>query len=541
MPTFDATPIVYWALAYLLAGGVLWGSLEKRVPTVAYLLAALVLFGMMRLPAVVFNRELNPDESQMISHALTLYQDPVYWRSVDGTTIGPLDNYLLVLPRLLGFELNYTSARVMGLLCSAGALLFFFGAVRQWFGVATARVALLPPLFFLSFTQEADFVHYSSEQLPLLLLGGCLGLLAWLSRQSTPSLVVALGLGLLAGMVPFAKLQAVPQAVVLVLGGLWITYQHYRHQGTWRPTLALLAGGIAFPLLVLGWTLYHGVFQDLIDFYIKGNSIYAGSNGLLDVPTQLVSLLATSPDFSAYAAMLLLPVLVGTWGWWRSLSSRRESFVPLLLLVYLLASVYAATKSGNSFGHYLNLCIYPWALAAACGWWRLASYKVPLVGTLVLPLVWFGAQDAASFHQSRRLNAFVSEGATTLPTDMVSEKIKTYTRPGDYLVVWGWQCRYYVETQLAQGTAENHSERSIFEHPMREVYRTRYLSDLKRTQPAVFLDAVGKNSIWVSDRATQGHESFPALAKYLTANYLLADTLDDTRLYVRKDRYFSKP
>ena len=74
------------------------------------------------------------------------------------------------------------------------------------------------------------------------------------------------------------------------------------------------------------------------------------------------------------------------------------------------------------------------------------------------------------------------------------------------MVVWGWQCVYYVEAQLAQGTAENHSERSIFNHPMRKTYRERYLADMKRTKPAIVLDAVGKNSFWVQNKKTQGIE-----------------------------------
>ncbi len=108
------------------------------------------------------------------------------------------------------------------------------------------------------------------------------------------------------------------------------------------------------------------------------------------------------------------------------------------------------------------------------------------------------------------------------------------------MVVWGWQCRYYVEAQLAQGTAENHSERCIFQHPLQAVYRQRYLRDMKRTRPVVFIDAVGKNSTWVQDVATQGYESFPELAVYIRKNYAYLGRIDDTRLFIRKDRLLSK-
>jgi len=114
--------------------------------------------------------------------------------------------------------------------------------------------------------------------------------------------------------------------------------------------------------------------------------------------------------------------------------------------------------------------------------------------------------------------------------------LSKYTKPGDYMVVWGWQCKYYVEAQLAQGTAENHSERSIFKHPMQEKYLGRYLSDLQRTKPAVILDAVGIYSLWVQDKKTQGIDNFPAVAGYVHQHYTLVSTIDDVTLYVRKDR-----
>jgi purine nucleoside permease len=118
----------------------------------------------------------------------------------------------------------------------------------------------------------------------------------------------------------------------------------------------------------------------------------------------------------------------------------------------------------------------------------------------------------------------------------VVKEIKKRRQKGDYMVVWGWQCVYYVEAQLAQGTAENHSERSIFDLPMRARYRSRYLSDMERTKPVFVIDAVGKNSLWVQNKKTQGIESYPELYQYVRSHYTFAGDFDDTRLYIRNDR-----
>ncbi|MBU1821693.1 MAG: hypothetical protein KKG00_09330 [Bacteroidetes bacterium] len=538
MLSFDSAPVVYWAVGYTLAVVVIGLNLKKNVSLPLYLTAATGLVVLMRLPAILLNRELNADESQMLSHALTLWQDPVYWRSVDGTTIGPLDNYLLVLPRLLGFQLDYTSARIMGLLCVVGSLLFFFRALYRWFGRTLAQVGLLIPLLFLAFTQETDFVHYSSEQLPVFLLSICLALLADLTTESRLSPRRTFWLGLVAGMVPFAKLQAVPQAGLLVIGALYLTYQHYRQTQSGKPLLLLLLGGITFPTLVLGWIVSMEIFQDFIDFYILGNAVYAGGSGLADIPTQFGKLILLSPDFTALLIVVALITISGIVYAQRNPGQAalpRGLFVPVLIMGYGLAAIYAATKSGNLFVHYLNFCVYPLGLAAALGMQRIAQNKLLLLIGPLLLLAWFGLQDAVSFLKNRQLNSLISVEATSLPESPVVRALKPFATPTDRMVVWGWQCQYYVEAQLAQGTAENHSERSIFQHPLRDVYRRRYLSDMKRTKPAVFLDAVGKNSLWVQNVATQGHESFPELAEYIEKNYQFLGTIDGTRLYVRMD------
>lgn len=538
MPSFDSFPIVYWFLGYVLAVAVIVMNLKKGIPVYLYLGGAIGLLVVMRLPAIALNRELNADESQMLSHALTLYLDPVYWRSVDGTTIGPLDNYLLVIPRLLGFQIDYTAGRIMGLWCSIGSLLFFFYALNRWFGQTIARIGLLVPLLFLAFTQDPDFVHYSSEQLPVFLLSICLALLADLSGTETLSGWRTFWLGLVAGMVPFAKLQATPQAGLLVLFALYLTYQYYRQTRKGKPLLLLILGGITFPLLVFAWIIGNGVFQDFIDFYILGNAVYAGGGGFADIPTQFGKLVLLSPDFTALLVAVALLTIMGAFVRPETSSdaSANRLFVSVVILGYGLAAIYAVTKSGNLFVHYLNFCIYPLGLAAALGLQNCRHYKFLLPVAPLLVLGWFGVQDALSFFRNRQLNTLVSENATSLPVSPVVGALKPFTTPTDRMVVWGWQCKYYVEAQLPQGTAENHSERCIFQHPLREVYRRRFINDLKRNRPVVFLDAVGKNSLWVQNVATQGHESFPELAGYIAKNYQLMGNFDGTRLYIRRNR-----
>ena len=534
MLTFDNSPPVYWFIGYALAAFVVFSAFFKPISTRIYIISAVLLLIFMRLPVIVFNRELNPDESQMLSHAITFFKDPVYWRSVDGTTIGPLDNYLLAIPRLLGFQINYTSGRVMGLLCAGWALIFLFHSLKNWFGVAIARKISVVPVLFLAFTQEVDFVHYSSEQLPVFLLSVCI----WLLSRATVNVGNLKNnlyfLGLTAGAIPFAKLQAVPQALVLAAAGLWVSCQYFKTKRETKPLLFLILGGLTFPVLTLLWTLALGVFSDLIYFYLLGNVIYAGGEGFWGIPGQFARIFSLTPDFQIFTLALIAPILVAFYQIFvKSKAEKRNLIIPVTIILLLFSSIYAVTKSGNDFIHYLNFCIIPWTLLAGYGLSRIEKWAFAFP---VIVLLWFGANDAYHFIKERRLNAFDSVEARTLAQSPVVIELKKYSKENDYMVVWGWQCVYYVEAQLPHGTAENHSERSIFSHPMQAKYKSRYLSDIERTKPAIVLDAVGKNSMWVQNKKAQGIESYPALFQYIRSNYKLIGDFDDTRLYVRNDR-----
>ena len=304
------------------------------------------------------------------------------------------------------------------------------------------------------------------------------------------------------------NLQAVPQAMILVLSAFWICYQNFRSTKSYKPSLLLIAGGLTFPLITLIWTYAFHVLTDLIDFYLLGNVIYAGGKGLLSIPSQFARIFSQSPDFIAFTIALSIPILVAFIRFSGFFSKKSGAYqVPVTIVLLLLSSIYAVTKSGNDFIHYLNFCIIPWTLLAAIGLSRLEKQAVIFP---ILLLTWFGIYDAYYFVKERRLNNYMSVNATrTLAKSGGIRSSKNTLQKGDYMVVWGWQCVYYVEAQLAQGTAENHSERSIFKHPLQEKYRSRYLADMERNKPAVVLDAVGKNSFWVQDPKTQGIESYP--------------------------------
>lgn len=528
-------------LLVAVSGWEFWKKAPVRLPDAIFLAVGLGLLAWGRLPILLFNQELNPDESQMISHAITLAKWPVYWRSVDGTTIGPLDLYALLLPRLLGLGFDYTAARVLGLLCIGGSLLFLFLTLRRLYGTAVARLVWLPTLLFLAFTQIPDFVHYSSEHVPVLLLAGATWLLSQaFTERSTPPGQAYL-LGLLLGMVPFGKLQGVPAAGVVAL---FAALAFWRRQGDFRNVAWLVAGGLTFPLLVVGLSAAYGVLDDLYTFYIVGNLQYGTNQSLLDNFRTVSNIWFKSMNFrwlTGFSVLVLLLLLPDTLTRFRI--STRYHLADSFVVVLLLGSYYAILRSGFPFTHYLHWMLAPLTLLngllLAVAFTRSPNRKPVLVGLFLVlsPLTMLGPLFK-KIADGEAYNAFRSTPTENRarPESDVSQIVARVAQPGDALVVWGWQCRYYVESGLPQGTAENHTERCIFPIGLRDVYRARFLDDFRRTRPPVFVDAVGENSLWVRDRATQGYECFPELADYVREQYTYAGLVDDCRIYVRNDR-----
>ena len=556
MPHFDTYPITYWLPVYALCWALLWLAARSLIqrPLIDWKLAgvlSLVLLFLLRLSTIVFNAEINPDESQMITQAFTLYHDPVYFRSVDGTTGGPLDSYFLILPGLIGLPFDYITAHFTAFCLVSAYLWLLFVVAGRWFGRGIAPLVLLPFVFMLGLTQNGDFLHYNSELVALLLLGLSYYLYATLLTQQKPS-VVRIGLiGLLLGMVPFGKLQAIPLAAVVGLFVLLdvLTRAELTPIAKVSRVAWLGAGSIAFPLLVVLLTTATGVYDDFVTFYLKGNFQYGGDTNQLESLLQLPTFLQRGSEFD-----WLVKLVFGIWLVGFILSMRRgvrtnqgawriSGFIGALFV----ATVFAITRTGSGYVHYLFFIIGPLFFSLAYGWQQLslsesASKWIGVAATAVF-LGLFGVQAIQQYRQQIPLNRYPSDGQSgwTVQQSPVSRAVRQYAKPGEKLAVWGWRCDYYVQANMQQGVAENHTIRSAFAHPMQAVYKQRYVADFIRSTPPVFVDAVGSQNLWMNDRKTQGHELIKPLGQFVATHYKYMGLVNDTRIYVRNDRVNGVP
>ncbi len=529
---------------------------ESRLGDGRWIVLILLLLVIGRSPTWWVTHELNVDESQFIAGALALRHDPVFWRSLETTTSGPLNTYILLpLGTLLGGD-TYFSARVTAALLLGLSLILLHRMLVPLYGRAVARIAVLPALFFESFTLHDDFLHYSSELMPMALLAA--GLYLWTKRlASGDSLVPNLLGGLALGAVPLAKLQAAP--IAALIGLTWVAVEAFAHSGSGRERVRALAMLVTGALLPIASFASMAVVTDqwihAVTSYIANNLWYvedsplaisavladmsrqtppsaqlkpwlAGTLLLLAAAACTRLLLGRFPDSSDPSAQNATPNATFRPGprW------ARGAFVTALVAVAFLCIV----SPRRPFPHYWQLAVVPvtlllghvlaWAATPnAVAASRRLTWLVPVALTVVV-MTMLSFRVATPHPYLGRLHDMLAH-----PRVPVSAEIARLAPSGESLSVWGWIPTYYVQNGQRPATRDVTTHWAIYPGPHFEYYQERYLSDLRTSRPPVFVDALPPGD-------DKRHEiRFPALGDYVAAHYRLVTEVDGNRIYLRRD------
>ncbi len=547
----DAAPWRYWGVAWLCfgltgafawwpeAGGRLSPAWSRRL-FVGLIFLTLVAF---RWPGWFEPNEQNPDEAQTIASALTLHSAPVYWKHVDGTTHGPLCELPLVVAGLLGAPYSYITARVVAVLMQGLALWAVWGTLRCFVAERPARMGVLPGLAFWSFVTFHDYIHYSTELPGLLLMALAGWAIASTASRALPLSGVILRsflAGLALGAVPFAKLQSVPQALLLGLVAMVIFARIPPPGEVGSRSVrvgALLLGAFTVPGIVAAYLSVFGLWAQFWYAYIESNLFYAGSSErtLVSMPTHFWDFVATGFSFAWFFFGLMAFALLHAHRVARAGALLRTvTWIALALLVAAYATVLMPRRE---VAHYLHLLVVPTCVLGGL-----------ILGASLTPDAaggWSGRRAAAAFallallpqvhHRwiawHPELGEFAPHRAT--PPSEAARFIRQHAASGDTLAMWGWEPSLHVETGLPHATRDAHSAFQISESPLRHFYRNRYLHDLNRAAPAWFVDATGPGAFVFDNRSYFGHETLPELAEYVARHYTPVAEFGHRRIYRR--------
>ncbi|MDQ6758287.1 MAG: hypothetical protein M3Z32_00305, partial [Acidobacteriota bacterium] len=241
------------ALAIL---NLLWERASLRFPPrVAKVLCSRGLFFASIAAALLLCRyptlldyQLNPDEGEFLSAAHKLFYNPNFFASTDCGSSGPLNIYPLMLPAIFGLSPDYASSRMLVLLIALCAIYLFYRTVRLLASDAIARIAIVPLACALAVFENPNMVHYSSEQVPLLLIALAFYIAVRVLHNPAAHRIPLFLLGMLTSAAFFSKMQSVP--IVASIGAVAIAFTCASCKTHFTRPVLLFVAGLA-PLQVL--------------------------------------------------------------------------------------------------------------------------------------------------------------------------------------------------------------------------------------------------------------------------------------------------
>ena len=531
---FPAYGLLFAVVGLAVAGfasGRLDRALSRRLASTGLLVLATFALFAGRWPTFFVKDTLNHDESQALAQALTALHNPVPWMGFDGNTCGPLNTFMLDIPALFGFPLTFFSTRIIAVLCDAGAIAGLYSALSSVVSARVARIAMIAPLAYFELARDEHYVHYTGETLSLLLASLAVACVAWIYSSSRPRLA-AVGLGLILGAMPLAKLQSVVMALAIALVGFAVAYARAR---SIKPTLRLIgtiaAATFAVPVIVLGWTFAEGGFYDFWMSYILSSIAY------IQGPQPFTFLTAT-PEFSPLFDFAIVASLAGAVAIAikRPQGFTKTQYVYLASIFLLGATVDAIYAPGRGSQNYLLFSLAPLGAAIAMSLAvvlelfpapNVARFGVPALAVLTLAFAPTSSLYSSPSWLGSPADLFYSH------PDPVVAMIERHVRAGERLAVWGWRPGYNDLTMTMTGTRDSITpyQEYIQNNPYYEYYRKRYYDDLETIRPKAFLDA-GPNSFDFSGAGRNGHEDVPELAAEIRQMYHLVETTGQYRLYI---------
>lgn len=518
-----------------------------------------------RIPAIFFDGELNPDESQMAAQALRYLHDWVPWRSVDGTTSGPLNSWPLAALMASGLHLNYSGLHLIAAIVLSVLVVSIWATARTMASLAVSLLAVSAGLVWLTLAQGADFVHYSSELIPALLNSAGVGLIAFglfnpkFRHHSWIASMVILG------ACPWAKLQSVPivLSVFCCLAAIvWFDDRSCTVRLRLVEIVRLLGGLASWTALMCAMLLCTGAFRDFWTSYIVRNLGYATDASYRKPGVSKLSASLRILEGSPMAYLIIgTAIFVGAWlllrmpGW---RESRKENRIMFWVCVAQLAGAFAAVLGPTtSFPHYSILLFQPLVLLSVVvlATWRNGSRAsgaedsrgkkaalIYVISMVALPFA-FAPQ---SLRLLENLDARRNSPAVVFQQRLAT-RIKSLAPDARFLGVWGWNPGLCLLTGVPPASRHATCAYLIEPHPLQDYYRHAFLTDFIESKPEVFVDALAPGCFtWTWTQANR-HESFPALKELIDRDYVLKQNLrvipflDPVRLYLRRDLALSRP
>lgn len=511
-----------------------------------------------RIPLAILGIQ-NADESLWIESAKTFSHDPRPWVSADTGTGGPLVPLLLLTLKWVGIAIDHGSLKFMsGAMMALSATALYLGFAKLM-GKSMGRLVILPLVVAVSFMRNNDMVAYNSEHPAILLISFSFLLLirVHVSGVGRFNLNIIL-LGVLLGFVPFAKLQAVPIAFCI---GILSCLVVYRKSGL-RPLLILVTNALMPAILILLALFLYGGLGEFWFSFVQNNFTYATQTdveqdglgrsmnlffNMLSVPGELHFFLYYSFTIILFSIFFLL-----------SFSKRmnREQLTKVFFVLTILSvTIYCIVTPGRPFTHYILLLFIPLTITTAIlihivtqivSDFQDASqlpnrefftFSLAILFLISTSLYYFQVNFSYSPDYLNKANERYD--GFCLQND-VTAVLNRYSSENERMAVWGWAPELFEGTNFLMGTRDCAASFQIEEGPHQGRLLARYVNDLEKNKPKIFIEAIGPNFFGFQDRAKSGFENFADLNAYIKSNYTFDGEVGGARIFIRNGKLNEK-
>ena len=528
---------------------------SKSIPN-WFMILSLVIFILVRLPLMVLNEPLNPDEAQFLANAITFRSNMNSWLSSDGGSAGPLIAYLLMWPFIFGAEIGFTTARITAAILICGTWLFFLSALNS--APRFIRIFLGASLIiFLGGIQESDFLSYSSETVTEFFIICALAIIINAVDQP-PGKIKLFMIGLCLGSAPFCKIHSTPIAVFLGLIALWQAWD--QPQERCRSCFLLILGAFLPAITLLTPLTIAGGFSEFWSIYIIGSITYlddgwGSQQGMRWFDALITIPLCNKLLFAYVAAMVYITIIAAieiairkVMGVSDSINIRdkRKTVKAIIGLAMLVVSVWTVVMPARIFYHYAILYIWPLAIAPGLLWSLDSHWSRRInVGALTVLFITF---CSVVIEQKHPFNPDVAS------VERIFDAGHLMPEPDGKrgrMLVWGWVAEWYVWSGWAPATRYAGTLCQIWPGKNRAGYRDRMMQDLRNKHPEYIVDGITANSFGFRNQEKYGYATFYELAEFLSEDYVLL--YQDTpaascpKVFARKDvadaikRYYATP
>jgi hypothetical protein len=491
-----------------------------------------------RLRPLLYDGEINVDESQVLFQALRYELDPIPWRSVDGGSGGPLYTWAVCWAPIFGLKFDYFVARVTSLIC---VFAMMAGITVTLGELVTRRLALLfsvPTITMLLASLNLDYLFFSSEQLPSAIMAWAICLIALQTKRSSAR--IGYLIGVLTGSLPFCKIQAGPAALYLWAAAATVEILNAGGVFAARRGLgSLVLGGISVPALILVPVAASGSWNEFTDLYLRAALGYKSSTSQAEGPNvgNFIMLLKSIPEFFSHLIVvsgITCVLLFYTAPRFIAGSLRSKSLaVSVFGFGWILA--YSIYRTGFLFPHYTQFLIIPCVLAGFAPAIFVAGFTVMqsrvLAGAVIVLVTLVQVPSAIKEFKSQK--RFIGDwGSGVQP---IGEALRKLVTPGQTMQVWGYAPKFHVFSGIPPATRFATTVPLLYTDPAFAPFKQRildlFIQDFEKSKPALFVDA--PDEFWFPDPSTPRgitarHSMQKEVAEIVARDYQLIGHINST-------------